>query len=85
AGIESTLQPGRELGHVDGVVGKGADRYVKRTRYFRLTSAGPIALGAAADPTRERRWAPLDEARGLLTDGALVAVLAAAVESHAGR
>jgi len=37
AGVESVLQVGRELDHVDYFVGESADRHLKRVRYFTLS------------------------------------------------
>jgi 8-oxo-dGTP pyrophosphatase MutT (NUDIX family) len=53
AGITGGLTVERELGHLDYVVGEGADRHDKRVRYFVLRGA---VLGELPDRTRERRW-----------------------------
>jgi ADP-ribose pyrophosphatase YjhB (NUDIX family) len=57
-GVESALHVDRELGHVDYAVGDG---HLKRVRYFALSAAMPVALGAQPDRTRERRWVTRDE------------------------
>jgi ADP-ribose pyrophosphatase YjhB (NUDIX family) len=56
AGIESALQVGRELGHVDYMVGDEGDRRLKRVRYFAMTGADPLRLGPLPSDTGERRW-----------------------------
>lgn len=56
AGVQSEVIAGRELGHVDYLVGEGTDRHLKRVRYFSLEPATPVHLGALPDRTRERRW-----------------------------
>jgi 8-oxo-dGTP pyrophosphatase MutT (NUDIX family) len=78
AGLLSDAAAGRELGHVDYVVGDGAARHLKRVRYFLLEPDAPVQLGPLPDRTRERRWlrrgdadsVPLvnDELRPLLLD-----------------
>jgi len=81
AGIESMLDVGRELAHVDYVVGDPADPHVKRVRYFTLGSAGPAQLGALPGRTHERRWVGLDDARLIpLVNDALRPLLLAALE-----
>jgi ADP-ribose pyrophosphatase YjhB (NUDIX family) len=77
-GVQSEVIAGRELDHVDYLVGEGADRHLKRVRYFTLEPATPVHLGPPPDRTRERRWlqrgdvgsVPLvnDELRAVLLD-----------------
>ncbi|MFZ5890452.1 MAG: NUDIX domain-containing protein [Myxococcota bacterium] len=81
AGIESMLHAEADLGHVDYFVGEGGDRHLKRVRYFRLSSADPIALGPLPEGTRERRWLGVDDARSLaLINEALRALILSALE-----
>jgi 8-oxo-dGTP pyrophosphatase MutT (NUDIX family) len=56
AGVQSEVVAGRELGHVDYLVGEGTARHLKRVRYFILEPSVPVDLGALPDRTRERRW-----------------------------
>ena len=85
AGIEvggaPGLEVGRELAHVDYVVGEGAARHGKRVRYFRLAATGPVPFGALPGRTRERRWIGREDVPTIpLINEALRPVLVAALE-----
>jgi 8-oxo-dGTP pyrophosphatase MutT (NUDIX family) len=56
AGVTGAIEVERELGHVDYVVGDGADRHDKRVRFFKLRAATGVDLAALPPRTRERRW-----------------------------
>lgn len=80
AAIESPLHPRGSLGHLDYEVGAGADRHLKRVRYFLLEAEAPLALGAPPPGTRERRWIGRDEADALpLVNPALRPLIAKAL------
>lgn len=81
AGIESVPRAEADLGHLDYFVGEGGDRHLKRVRYFRLSSAGPVELGPLPERTRERRWLGVDDARSVaLVNEALRALILSALE-----
>jgi 8-oxo-dGTP pyrophosphatase MutT (NUDIX family) len=61
AGVADPLRVGRELGEVTYPVGEGAERHLKRVRFFALTSPG-ARLGPLPPRTRERRWVDAREA-----------------------
>jgi 8-oxo-dGTP pyrophosphatase MutT (NUDIX family) len=56
AGIDGELRVGRLLGHLDYLVGSGADRHGKRVCYHEVTSSGTPTLGERPARTNERRW-----------------------------
>ncbi|MEJ7598054.1 MAG: NUDIX domain-containing protein [Kofleriaceae bacterium] len=64
-GLMSSVELGRKLGHIDYTVGDGADRHVKRVRYFRCQPSEPVVLGPVPDRTRELRWVRADEVAAL--------------------
>lgn len=84
AGVESELLAGDELGHLEYMVGEGAERRCKLVRYFSLgTSTGvtnDVQLGALPERTRERRWLSRGELGSIpLVNEGLRAVLEAAL------
>jgi ADP-ribose pyrophosphatase YjhB (NUDIX family) len=92
AAVESALTVGRELGHLDYPVGDGADRHVKRVRYFAMApadaetgaAASPLALGPLPPATHERRWVSAGEVESIaLVSDALRPILAAALADGA--
>jgi 8-oxo-dGTP pyrophosphatase MutT (NUDIX family) len=81
AGLSGALRAGPELGHVDYPVGDGAERHLKRVRYFTLDADGPIQLDPLPSATRERRWlGRLDVESVQLLDDALRPILRAALD-----
>lgn len=82
AGIETVLQVGRELAHVDYGVGEGPARHLKRVRYFLLESTGSVQLGPLPERTHERRWVGPETVRTIaLVNEALRPLLVATLES----
>jgi ADP-ribose pyrophosphatase YjhB (NUDIX family) len=85
AGVESELEVGPELGRLEYMVGAGAERRLKRVRYFAMTGAAPLRLGPLPSSTGERRWASLDEVRDIaLVSEALRPLLVSALGADQG-
>jgi ADP-ribose pyrophosphatase YjhB (NUDIX family) len=81
AGVESELHIGGELGSLEYMVGAGAERRLKRVRYFAMTGASPLQLGPLPPSTGERRWVSLDEVRDIeLVSEALRPLLVSALD-----
>jgi ADP-ribose pyrophosphatase YjhB (NUDIX family) len=81
-GIESPLEAGPEIGHLDYPVGDGEDRYVKRVRYFALAARAELQIGSLPQRTRERRWLMADDVDAIpLVSEALRPILVAALET----
>jgi ADP-ribose pyrophosphatase YjhB (NUDIX family) len=82
AALTSELRAGESLGHLDYEVGAGADRHLKRVRYFLAEATAPVAEGALPSGTRERRWIAGDELASVpLVNEGLRPILARALEA----
>jgi 8-oxo-dGTP pyrophosphatase MutT (NUDIX family) len=84
SGIESMLCAEDELGHLDYLLGEGADRHGKRVRYFRLRSEELLRFGPLPKGTRERRWVRREDVPSVpLVNEAMRPLLTAAFETPA--
>jgi 8-oxo-dGTP pyrophosphatase MutT (NUDIX family) len=85
AGIEGELRVGRQLGHLDYLVGSGADRHAKRVLYHEVTSCGEATIGERPARTNERRWLREEDVDGVeLVNEGLRAILHAALKGEGG-
>jgi len=85
AGIEGELQVVRQLGHLDYLVGSGADRHCKRVLYHAVSGGEGMTLGERPARTNERRWLRKHDIDGVpLVNEALRALLRAALEGESG-
>ena len=83
AGIDGELRVGRPLGHLDYVVGSGADRHGKRVLYHLITAGEGMTLGERPARTNERRWLRKHDVDGVpLVSEALRGILHAALEGE---
>ncbi len=84
-GVDGELRAGRPLGHLDYVVGSGAERHLKRVGYHAVQSVGAPSFGERPAQTRELRWLSAPEVDGApLVNEGLRAVLHAALGSVHG-
>ncbi len=85
AGNEGELRVGRRLGHLDYMVGSGADRHGKRVLYHAVTAGEGMKLGERPARTNERKWLRKEDVDGVpLVNEALRAILHAALDGDGG-
>jgi 8-oxo-dGTP pyrophosphatase MutT (NUDIX family) len=85
AGIDGELRVDRPLGHLDYVVGTGADRHCKRVLYHAVTGGEDMTVGERPARTNERRWLRKQDLDQLpLVNDALRAILHAALDGKDG-
>jgi 8-oxo-dGTP pyrophosphatase MutT (NUDIX family) len=83
AGIEGELRVGRRLGHLDYLVGSGADRHCKRVLYHVVTGDEAMTVGERPTRTNERRWLRKGDVDGVqLVNEGLRAILHAALDGE---